>query len=163
MWRYLAVVPVIFVVDQATKWAAVKYLARHAEVPLVPFVNLTLVFNTGAAFGFLSSASGWQNLLFIGVAIAACAVILWMLYRYGAEDALFATALVLILGGALGNLCDRFLYGHVIDFVDVYYGSWHWPAFNVADSAITIGAMLLIFDSARFRHGRRGGTCDRGK
>jgi signal peptidase II len=153
--RYLWIALVVFVLDQATKWAAVEFLARHAEVPLLPFLNLTLVFNAGAAFGFLSTASGWQNYFFIAIAIVACVVVLFMLRRLGAKDALLAVALVLILGGAAGNLCDRLLYGHVIDFVDFHVGSWHWPAFNVADSAITIGAVLLVLDTLGVKLGRR--------
>jgi signal peptidase II len=113
----------------------------------MPFLNLVLVHNTGAAFGFLGSAGGWQNALFIVVAVGASAFILWMLSRLQAAEKMLAVALMLVLGGALGNLADRLFHGHVIDFIDVYYNSWHWPAFNVADSAITIGAVLLVFDA----------------
>lgn len=142
-WIAVAVV----VADQLTKLAAVKYLTRHAEVAVTPFLNLTLVYNPGAAFGFLSDAGGWQNRFFIGVALAACAVIVYMIRRLGPRDRLVAVAFMLILGGAVGNLIDRLVYGYVIDFVDVYYGTWHWPAFNVADSGITVGAVLLVIDA----------------
>jgi signal peptidase II len=149
MWRYLWIAAVVFVSDQLTKYAATDYLLRHGEVKLGFFLNLTLVHNTGAAFGFLSNASGWQNILFIGIASAACLVILWMIRRLEAKDFLLAVGLLLILGGAAGNLVDRLVYGYVIDFIDVYYRTWHWPAFNVADSAITIGAVMLVLDALR--------------
>lgn len=147
MRRYAWVAVVVLILDQLTKYLAAGYLMRQGEIHLLPFLNLVLVHNTGAAFGFLSSAGGWQNVFFIVVALAACAFILWMGWRLGAKDKLLATALMLVLGGALGNLVDRVFHGYVIDFIDVYYGTWHWPAFNVADSAITIGAVLLIIDA----------------
>lgn len=146
MPRVLWVSAVVIVLDQITKWAALKYLVRHAEVSVLPFLNLTLVFNRGAAFGFLSDAAGWQNMFFIGIALAACAFIIYLLSKAERGDYAVAYGLALVLGGAIGNLIDRFAYGYVIDFIDVYYGSWHWPAFNVADSAITIGALLLVLD-----------------
>jgi signal peptidase II len=147
MWRWLWIAASVIVLDQLTKFAATDYLTQHGEIQLVPFLNLVLVHNTGAAFGFLSGAGGWQNVFFIIVAVAACAFILWMSWRLSAKDKLLAIALMLVLGGALGNLLDRLVHGYVIDFIDVYYGTWHWPAFNVADSAITIGAILLIIDA----------------
>ena len=104
---------------------------------------------TGLAFGFLSSAGGWQNIFFIIVAGAASAFILWMIRRLDGKERLLAIALMLVLGGALGNLADRLIHGYVIDFIDVYYATWHWPAFNVADSAITVGAGLVIADGFR--------------
>ncbi len=147
MWRWLWIAVSVLVLDQASKWLALEKLALHESIPLVPSLNLTLVFNKGAAFGFLSTASGWQNLFFIGIAVAATAVILYLLRRTSAKDRLMAVALMLILGGAIGNLIDRLLYGHVVDFIDVYYGAWHWPAFNVADSGITIGAVMIALDA----------------
>jgi signal peptidase II len=147
MFRWLWVAVAVLLLDQATKLIALAKLALHESVALAPFLNLTLVYNKGAAFGFLSSASGWQNLFFIGVALAACAVILYLVRRLADNDHLLAIALMLVLGGAIGNLLDRLLYGHVVDFVDVYYRGWHWPAFNVADSAITIGAVLIALDA----------------
>ncbi len=147
MWRWLWIASAVLLLDQASKWLALGKLVLHESVPLAPFLNLTLVYNKGAAFGFLSTASGWQNLFFIGVAFVATVVILYLLRRMGAKDRFMAVALMLILGGAIGNLIDRLLYGHVVDFIDVYYGTWHWPAFNVADSAITVGAVMIALDA----------------
>ncbi|MDO8703488.1 MAG: signal peptidase II [Sulfuricaulis sp.] len=147
MWRYLWIAAVVFVSDQLTKFAAADYLTRHGDVLLTSFLNFSLVHNTGAAFGFLSSASGWQNIFFIVVASVACIVILWMTWRLAANDLVLGAGLMLVLGGAAGNLTDRLFHGYVIDFVDVYYRAWHWPAFNVADSAITVGAVLLAVDA----------------
>ena len=147
MFRWLWVAVAVLLLDQATKLIALAKLALHESVALAPFLNLTLVYNKGAAFGFLSSASGWQNLFFIGVALVACAVILYLVRQLKDSDRLLAVALMLVLGGAIGNLLDRLLYGHVVDFIDVYYRGWHWPAFNVADSAITIGAVLIALDA----------------
>jgi len=147
MWRFSWIAVVVLVLDQLTKVAATNYLTQPGEIVLAPFLNLVLVHNTGAAFGFLSRASGWQNIFFITVAVAACGFILWMIRRLNSQDKLLAAGLMLVLGGALGNLIDRLIHGYVIDFIDFYYGSWHWPAFNAADSAITVGAMLLLFDA----------------
>jgi signal peptidase II len=149
MWRFVWVAVVVLVFDQLTKFIAADYLMQHGEVHLAPFLNLVLVHNTGAAFGFLSNAGGWQNIFFIIVAVTASIFILWMSWRLSAKDKLLATGLMLVLGGALGNLLDRLIHGYVIDFIDVYYGTWHWPAFNVADSAISIGAVLLVVDALR--------------
>jgi len=147
MWRLLWIAAVVFVSDQLTKFAAADYLTRHGDVQLTSFLNFVLVHNTGAAFGFLSSASGWQNILFIVIASVACIVILWMTWRLTTNDRVLGAGLMLVLGGAAGNLTDRLLHGYVIDFVDVHYHAWHWPAFNVADSAITIGAVVLALDA----------------
>lgn len=152
MWRLLWIAAAVFVADQLTKFAAADYLTRHGDVQLTSFLNFALVHNTGAAFGFLSSASGWQNIFFIVVASLACIIILWMTRRLTANNLMLGTGLMLVLGGAAGNLADRLLHGYVIDFVDVYYRAWHWPAFNVADSAITVGAVLLIFDALGLSH-----------
>jgi len=146
MWRFVWIAIAVLVFDQLTKFLAANYLMQHGEIHLMPFLNFVLVHNTGAAFGFLSSAGGWQNIFFIIVALAACVFILWMSWRLEGKDKLLAIALMLVLGGAVGNLVDRLIHGYVIDFIDVYYGTWHWPAFNVADSAITIGAALLLLD-----------------
>lgn len=156
MLRYLSIAALVVVADQLTKWAALKYLVRHVEVAVVPFLNLTLAYNRGAAFSFLSDAGGWQNAFFSTVAAVACAVIIYMLYRTRGRDPLLAFGLVFILGGAIGNLIDRLLYGHVIDFIDVYYRHWHWPTFNIADSAITVGAVMLILDALGFKPGSAG-------
>ena len=147
MWRLLWIAAAVFVSDQLTKFAAANYLTQHRDVQLTSFLNFSLVHNTGAAFGFLSSASGWQNIFFIVVASVACIAILWMSWRLKTTDLFLGTGLMLVLGGAAGNLTDRLFHGYVIDFVDVYYRAWHWPAFNVADSAISVGAVLLIIDA----------------
>ena len=115
--------------------------------------DLTLVYNRGAAFSFLAGASGWQRWFFTGLGVAAAIFIVWLLARHGTQR-LFSFALALILGGAIGNVIDRVARGQVVDFLLVYWQRWHWPAFNVADSAITVGAVLLIVDE--FRRVRRG-------
>lgn len=145
--RYLWIAVTVFVLDQLTKLLAANYLTQNGMVELAPFLNLVLVHNTGAAFGFLSNAGGWQNVFFIVVAVAASIFILWMSWHLDGKDRLLSIALMLVLGGAVGNLADRLLYGYVIDFIDIHYHAWHWPAFNVADSAITVGAGLLILDA----------------
>ncbi|MBI5783278.1 MAG: lipoprotein signal peptidase [Gammaproteobacteria bacterium] len=147
MWRYLWIAVVVLVFDQLTKYIAADYLTQHGNIHLMPFLGFVLVHNAGAAFGFLSGAGGWQNIFFIIVAVTASGFILWMIWRLGGKDKLLAVGLMLVLGGALGNLSDRLIHGYVIDFIDVYYGTWHWPAFNVADSAITIGALVLVVDA----------------
>jgi signal peptidase II len=147
MLKWLWVTAVIIILDQLTKYLASDLLAFHEPVEILPLINLTLAHNTGAAFSFLSDASGWQRWFFIGLALVVSAVILlWMrgLPQYASRTAI---SLALILGGALGNVWDRIQLGYVIDFIDVYYGHWHWPAFNVADSSITIGTILLIIDA----------------
>jgi signal peptidase II len=147
MIRFLWISGLVVALDQASKYAAAKYLIRYAEVKLLPFLNLTLVYNAGAAFGFLSAGSGWQNLLFSTIAVVACVAIFVMLRGLRAGDWVLAAALTLILGGAIGNLIDRVAHGYVIDFIDFHFGGWHFWTFNVADSAITIGAIALIADA----------------
>ena len=132
--------------DRLSKWAALAWLRPGEGLEVTGYFNLVLVFNRGAAFSFLADAPGWQQPLFIAVAIAAAAIVSWMLWRYPARRLLCA-GLALILGGALGNLWDRAAYGHVVDFLDFHALGWHWPAFNVADSAISVGAVLLIAES----------------
>ena len=155
MWRFLWIAAAVFIGDQLTKFVVADYLSRHGTAELTSFLSLTLVHNTGAAFGILSSASGWQNILFIVIALTACVVILAVVSRLGTKDIFLATGLMLILGGAAGNLTDRLVHGYVIDFIDVYYRAWHWPAFNIADSAITVGAVLLALDSLGWLPGKR--------
>lgn len=145
-WLLIAVVVVIF--DQATKYAAVAMLADQPPVEVTPFFNLLLVYNRGAAFSFLAGAGGWQRELFTGIAIVASIWIVYLLRRYP-QQSLFCLALSLVLGGALGNVIDRLSIGAVVDFLDFHAFGWHWPAFNVADSAITCGAALLIWDGLR--------------
>jgi signal peptidase II len=113
----------------------------------MPFFKLTYVHNTGAAFSFLSEAGGWQRWFFAALALVISGVIAVWLARLKHDETLLAVALSLVLGGAIGNLIDRLVYGYVIDFLDVYYQTWHWPAFNIADSAITIGVILMLMES----------------
>ena len=142
---WLAVAAVIVAADQATKALVQASLAPGERIPVIPFADLVLVFNTGAAFSFLAGAGGWQRGFFIVIAFDAIALIGWLLVRHAGER-LFCVGLGLILGGAIGNLWDRIVLGHVVDFVLLHAGGWHFPAFNVADSAITVGAALLILD-----------------
>ena len=147
-WLWLSVFVVIL--DQITKVLAVHYLQLHVPVAVLPGLNLTLTHNTGAAFSMLSQAGGWQRWFFILLAVTvSIAIVIW-LHNLSRQRRWMACCLALILGGALGNLCDRVMLGYVIDFIDVYYHDLHWPAFNVADSAITIGAIMLIIDSFWF-------------
>lgn len=147
-WGWLLISIGVVGLDQITKWAVQQTMVYGQSVPILPFFNLVLVYNPGAAFSFLSSASGWQRELFIAIGVAASALIVHLLRRHRG-DALFCFALSLILGGAIGNVIDRFHLGAVVDFIDVHVAGYHWPAFNLADSAITCGAALLIWDSFR--------------
>ncbi|WP_297390716.1 signal peptidase II [Acidiferrobacter sp.] len=146
MLGYLLIAVAVFVLDQWSKAEAVHYLSR-GSVHVTSFLNLVLVYNRGAAFGFLSNASGWQNAFFIAVAVAIVAGIVIFLVRGGRRDRLTVVALMLVLGGAAGNLADRVRLGEVVDFIDFHIGSWHWYTFNLADSAITVGAVLLAIDA----------------
>lgn len=150
MLKWLAAAGAIVVLDQITKFAVVESLTLHQSVAITPFFNLVLVHNRGAAFSFLAGASGWQTMFFITIALVAVVWILYLLWRYPRET-LFCSALTLVLAGALGNVIDRIRLGVVIDFLDFHAFGWHWPAFNVADSAITCGALLLIWDGLRSR------------
>ena len=147
-YSWLAVSLVVIVMDQVTKFGITHALAYGESVPLLPFFNLVLAYNTGAAFSFLASAGGWQRFFFTAIAVVASVVIIFLLRKHR-QKMLFSLALSLILGGALGNLIDRILLGYVVDFLDVYVAGYHWPAFNVADSAITVGAALLVWDGFR--------------
>ena len=147
-WVLLGVV--IAFADQGTKVLFGTLLAPGEVRPVTGFFNLVLVFNRGAAFSLLADAPGWQRELFAGLAVAASALIVVLLARHSA-DRLFCAGLALILGGALGNLWDRIALGHVVDFLDFHAWGYHWPAFNLADSAITVGAALLILDGLRAR------------
>ena len=136
----------ILVLDFATKRWVESELIYGQQILFTDFFNLVLTFNAGAAFSFLSNESGWQRWLFSGISICASVLIVYLLQKHISEK-LFCIALSLILGGALGNLWDRITLGYVVDFLDFHYGGYHWPAFNVADSAIFIGALFLIFES----------------
>lgn len=142
---WLIVAVVVAVLDQTTKAVVQAYVQPGARIHVAPFLDLVLVFNTGAAFSFLAGAGGWQRGFFIAIALAAAALIVHLLRRHP-DETLFCAGLALILGGALGNLWDRVVLGHVVDFVLAHAYGYHWPAFNVADSAITVGAGLLIWD-----------------
>jgi len=145
---WLAIAALIIVADQITKVAVDKLFAYGERLPLLPVLDFTLLYTRGAAFSFLAGADGWQRWFFTILALGVSGFIVWMLSRHG-HQRLFSWALTLILGGALGNVIDRFIHGHVIDFVLVHYGDWFFPAFNLADSAITVGAVLLIVDEVR--------------
>ena len=145
---WLGIALIIILLDQLTKIAITKIFA-YGEVSMVTsFFNLVLVFNRGAAFSFLAAADGWQRWVFTLLGIGAALLIVYLLKRHS-NQRMFCGALALIMGGALGNVVDRLIHGHVIDFLDFHIGAWHWPAFNVADSAITIGAVLLVIDELR--------------
>lgn len=145
VWLWLGVALIIFLLDQLTKIAIVGAFQLGESLPITSFFNLVRVHNEGAAFSFLADAGGWQRWFFTGLGVVAAMVMVYLL-RMHAGQTLFCLALSLLLGGAVGNVVDRVLYSHVIDFLDFYYGTWHFPAFNVADSAITMGACLLILD-----------------
>lgn len=146
-WLWLSVL--IIVLDLSTKAIATHYLVLHQPVPVFPGFNWTLMHNTGAAFSFLSDASGWQRWFFAIISIVVSIGITVWLKRLQSSQIWLAVSLALILGGALGNVWDRLTLGYVVDFIQVYYDRWYWPAFNVADSAISVGAAMLIIDSLR--------------
>jgi len=149
MLKYLWLSGLVIVLDQVSKWLMASWLSLYESVAVMPFFNLTMAHNTGAAFSFLAQAGGWQRWFFVSLtAMISLGLFVW-LKKLSVNAKLEAVAISLILGGALGNVIDRFYHGYVIDFLDVYYGSYHWPAFNIADSAIVIGATLLIIDSFR--------------
>ncbi len=153
MIRALVIALVVIVADQLSKYAATAGLAQ-GPMEILPFLNFALVHNTGAAFGFLSTAGGWQKFFFIGIAALATTVIVVMLRKIPRQDWFMQLSLSLILGGALGNLVDRLIHGHVIDFIDFYIGTWHFWTFNVADAAISVGAVMLVMDAFNWRPGR---------
>ncbi len=148
MRKWLTLALVIVVADQITKYFVVQKFTLHESLQITSFFNLVYVRNTGAAFSMLADAGGWQRVFFVAVAVVASVWIVWLLRRHS-EQKLFCLALGMILGGAVGNLIDRALFGSVVDFVQVHYASWYFPAFNVADSAITVGAGLMIWDALR--------------
>jgi signal peptidase II len=137
---------VIVVLDLWTKSLATQSLTLYRPLELTSWLNMTLAHNYGAAFSFLSDAGGWQRWLFIVLASVVTVVLVAWLLRLPADEKLTGIALGFVIGGAVGNLADRIMHGYVVDFIDVYYGQWHWPAFNLADSAITCGVILLLID-----------------
>jgi signal peptidase II len=144
-WLWLSLLAIIL--DQVSKLAIAGSMQLYQSIQIMPYFNLTYVHNTGAAFSFLSEAGGWQRWFFAGLALVISIVITVWLARLKQHETLLAIALALVLGGAIGNLIDRLAYGYVIDFLDVYYQTWHWPAFNIADSAITLGVILMLVES----------------
>ena len=149
MMPWLGIAFIVILLDQLSKIAITTLFMLGEEKPVTGFFNLVLAYNPGAAFSFLSNQGGWQRYFFTAIAVAAVGFILYLLRRHAGQR-LFCWALALILGGAIGNLIDRLAYGHVIDFLDFYWqGVGHFPAFNIADTAISIGAVLFIFDELR--------------
>lgn len=145
-WLWLSAL--VFAVDQITKWAVFLGMEYQSAIPVLPFFSFVHVHNTGAAFSFLADAGGWQRWFFLGIGITASLLLLHLLRKHQ-DEALMAIGLSLILGGALGNVFDRVWHGFVVDFLYFAYQIYAFPAFNVADSAITVGAGLLIWDSLR--------------
>lgn len=143
LWISLAVIAL----DQLTKEIAESLLIPHQPVSLLPFFDWYLTYNTGAAFSFLADAGGWQRWLFTAIAVVISGIILQWIYKLPRDETLTAVSLCLILGGAIGNLIDRVYLGHVIDYIQVWLGSYPFPAFNIADAAISVGAVLLIVSS----------------
>jgi signal peptidase II len=161
---WMVITAAVIAVDQVTKHLAASLLKIHEPASVLPFINFDLAYNTGAAFSFLADSAGWQRWFFVGLALVVSTVIIRWLRRLGPDERWNGVALALILGGALGNAIDRVFFGHVIDFIDVYYtaGSCmplfaplpvgdglqcHWPSFNLADSAITVGAVMIVVDA----------------
>lgn len=144
-WLWLAAL--VIVLDQATKMYFSATMQLGESVSLLPVFSWTLAHNYGAAFSFLHDAGGWQRWFFAGIALVVSGGILFWLKTLPANARFLACALVLVLGGALGNLYDRMMLGYVVDFIHVHYGTWHFPAFNIADCGISVGAAMLIFDS----------------
>ena len=145
MLPWLGLALLLLIADQFTKVLILGYYRLGDATYVTSFFNVVRVHNTGAAFSFLASASGWQRWFFTAIGVAAALFIIWLLKSHAGQK-LFSFALACILGGAIGNVIDRTLHGYVVDFLDFHYGNWHFPAFNIADSAITIGAVCLILD-----------------
>ena len=146
IWGLIALLIIFF--DQLTKWAILKWIPLYGKIPINRFINITHQENRGAAFSFLADASGWQRWFFITLAVSISSVIvvwLWRLRMTG--QTVLSLGLALVLGGAIGNVADRIRLGHVIDFIQVFINRWPFPSFNIADSAIAVGAILLIVDS----------------
>jgi len=152
--QWIGLALIILIADQFTKVLIVGYYNLHDSTYVTSFFNVVRMHNTGAAFSFLAGASGWQRWFFVGLGALASGVIVWMLKKHPTQS-LFCFAISLILGGAVGNVIDRLLHGYVVDFIQLHWAGWYFPSFNVADSAITVGAVLLILDE--LRRVRRGG------
>ena len=154
-FRWFALAAAIIVADQLVKWLVLGHFAPGESRAVTGFFNMVLVFNRGAAFSFLAGADGWQTPLLVGFALVAAAVVSGLIVKDPAKR-LFCLGLALVLGGALGNVIDRLRFGYVVDFLDFHAFGAHWPAFNVADSAITVGAVILFLDSFLPRERRTG-------
>lgn len=147
MLKWLWLSGLMIVLDQISKVWVDSNLSLHQSIPVMPSFSITYAHNYGAAFSFLSEAGGWQRWFFAVLAIAVSVGIVIYLKKLKPEEKLLAVSLSLILGGAIGNIVDRVIYGYVIDFLDVYYQVYHWPIFNIADSAITVGVALMLIES----------------
>jgi len=154
LWMWLGLALIILLADQFTKTLVVGYYQLGDSTRLTSFFNLVRAHNTGAAFSFLAGAGGWQRWFFTAIGVSAALFITWLLRQHSGQK-LFSFAMACILGGAIGNVIDRVMYGYVVDFLDFHYAGWHFPAFNVADSAISIGAACLIWDELRRVKGGR--------
>jgi signal peptidase II len=159
-WRWLPLTLAVILLDQAVKAWMVHNLTLYEPVHLLPVLDFTLMYNTGAAFSFLSEASGWQRWVFVALALGVgVAIIAWLRRLKARSQGLLACSLALILGGAIGNVIDRLRIGHVVDFIHAHWNGAYFPAFNIADSAITIGAVLLLLDAWReSRTAKKAGT-----
>jgi len=152
--RWLLVSVLVIAIDQVTKRLIMGSFELFDRLPVMPYFDLVRLHNTGAAFSFLANASGWQNWFFTGVAVVVSGIIFWWFIRQPPDRVVVPLGLVLVLGGAIGNVIDRLQHGYVVDFILVYYERWSFPVFNVADSAITLGVILLLIDGF-FLEGRR--------
>jgi signal peptidase II len=153
-WLWLGVTAVVILLDWFTKQRVSEALELYRPVKVFSWLNITLAHNYGAAFSFLSDAGGWQRWFFITLASVVSLVLLVWLLRLPRREWVTGLGLALVLGGAVGNLIDRIQLGYVVDFVDVHFGGWHYPAFNLADSAITCGVILLLLDALVFSRGK---------
>lgn len=153
--RYAVLGILLVMLDAFSKGAVQRSLADGSSINLLPFLQLVLVYNRGAAFGFLGEASGWQLPFFVAVGVIVSIVIVIRLTRAAATEKWFEVALVLILAGAIGNLIDRIRVGYVVDFIELYFGSWRFPAFNVADMAIFFGVTMLVLELLGILPGRK--------
>lgn len=145
LWVWLGLAVLVVLLDQLSKTLIVGMFQLYDSRPVTSWFNLVRVHNSGAAFSFLAGASGWQRWFFVGMGTLASGFIVWMLKKHPTQK-LFCFAISMILGGAVGNVVDRLLHGHVVDFIQLHYGGWFFPSFNLADSAITLGAICLILD-----------------
>lgn len=149
--KWFSISALVVVLDQITKYIADHNLYLRVPVEVFPYLNMTLCYNKGAAFSFLSNAGGWQRWFLMTASAMISLALIYLLRNVDSRRKYLTWGLAMILGGAIGNLVDRSIYGYVIDFIDFYYQHWHWPAFNIADLAISIGAALLIVDIITYK------------